>query len=251
MSLPTHGPKNRINFLNVVPVFSQMKSGLQYVCGDADGAMETLDDFKTFNPIANTVMIRFFDDKAESKSRASRSNEAWSEFIEGVVDGIPVFGHMKGWWHVLDGEEERGARAVASATRSVTVIAAGIGGGIFGGPAGACAAGVASGAAFDSIATAIESGFQASCTPSGTVALATTAANAAADGDVGFVGKACDLVFFVTIDAVAVNTSNPNLNCQVGQAVGTLTLRRTAMCIATRRQRKRVEAIAAAEASSC
>ncbi|CAH0397735.1 unnamed protein product [Chilo suppressalis] len=79
-------------------------------------------------------------------------------FISHLADSIPGLGHIKGLYHYLNGEEEKGDEAMYQSSRSSGVMV----GSIFGGPWG----GVAAGMAIDCTASALmdeEKGLVRSC----------------------------------------------------------------------------------------
>jgi hypothetical protein len=74
--------------------------------------------------------------------------------LGGVVNSVPIVGHIKGIVHYACGDTERGDAAVWSATRTTVVLGAGVAG-AFAGPAGAVAAAAAAGAGMYYIRTSI------------------------------------------------------------------------------------------------
>lgn len=77
--------------------------------------------------------------------------------MSGVVNAIPVVGHVKGVYHYANGEKDAGDNAMKAASRTVGVIGGGIVGGLVGGPAGAVAGGIYGGALTDCVTTAVDS----------------------------------------------------------------------------------------------
>ena len=57
--------------------------------------------------------------------------------VNGVLDGTPVVGHVKGAIHDVCGDDEGARKAYFSANRSTGVLAGGVGGALLGGPVGA------------------------------------------------------------------------------------------------------------------
>lgn len=103
---------------------------------------------------------------------AQASTRAGSELIsvaDGMTDAIPVVGHVKGGFCYAIGANERGERALKSASRSIGVATGGISGMIVGGPPGAIAGGIAGGAAMDVIITGADSAINGEYRPSGLI----------------------------------------------------------------------------------
>jgi hypothetical protein len=72
----------------------------------------------------------------------------WST-LGGIIDAIPVAGHIKGAVHYATGDYESGKNSMVSSSRSTCVTAGSLGGFCVGGPAGAIAGGMGAGAAMD------------------------------------------------------------------------------------------------------
>lgn len=89
---------------------------------------------------------------------------------DGMTDGIPVVGHVKGGVYRAIGDRERSDRALKSSSRSVSVLAGGVKGYLVGGPVGAVVGGVMCGAAMDGTITGVESALHKEFRPHGQIA---------------------------------------------------------------------------------
>jgi len=96
---------------------------------------------------------------------------------DGVANGIPGVGHIKGGIHYACGDKAGGDQAMKAASRTIGVIG-GAGVGVLGGPAGMVAGAVAGGAAMDGITTGVESAIKGEYTPSGQIEAWTKVAKA-------------------------------------------------------------------------
>ncbi|KAK6516011.1 hypothetical protein TWF281_004601 [Arthrobotrys megalospora] len=116
--------------MTTLPFISQLKSLVQVVTGDLDGAKKTQEQFF----------------------------EAWKdhplETLGDMADGIPVVGHIKGVVHFAMGDTEAGIRAEEGATRTLAVLGAGALVAASGGTAAPILAGVVAGMAADARACA-------------------------------------------------------------------------------------------------
>jgi hypothetical protein len=90
---------------------------------------------------------------------ARRTQQHFARELEGMADGLPVVGHIKGAVHYGLGQTEKGRRSMVSASRTVAVVGAGIAGG----PGAAAAAGVG----YDGLVTGIESARHGKFRPEG------------------------------------------------------------------------------------
>ncbi|CAG0903252.1 unnamed protein product [Darwinula stevensoni] len=152
-----------------LPVVSQVKSTVQLVCGDTEGAARTRENFRRECPVVSQVTSTVqliagdVDGAIETQKRCGQG-------LLNVADGIPVVGHAKGLVHYAVGDTEGGTKAMKTATRSTAVIGGGIGGFVVGGPVGAVAGGIGAGAAMDTTTTVIESAIRDEFSPSGYLA---------------------------------------------------------------------------------
>jgi len=122
------------------------------------------------------------------------------EVGDGVLNGVPVVGHIKGGIHYACGDKDGGDQAMKAASRTTGVLGGGAVG-ILGGPAGMIAGGVAGGAAMDGITTGVESAVKGKYTPSGQIASWTNLVNA--DNPQAVVGGIVQVVMTPVGDAFA------------------------------------------------
>jgi len=142
-----------------IPGVSQLKSIVQLVCLDPEGAWETQKNFVKKCPLVSHVVgaaVGAIGMMTKNKKCIEYGKEA---FVEGtktigdVADGIPGIGHVKGTLHYVFGDTEGAEKAFTSATRTSCVMGAGAAGFLIGGPVGAVSAGVGAGVTFDAIQT--------------------------------------------------------------------------------------------------
>ncbi|KAK6474083.1 hypothetical protein HHUSO_G26236 [Huso huso] len=138
--------------MDAIPVFSQLKSFVQWASGDSKGAEETQTNFLKLCPVVSqgrsAVQAIMGDEKG--------ARETQIEFLKGVngmVDSVPVVGHVKGTVHYICGDKEGGDNAMKAASHTTGVIGGGVGGFLIGGPVGAAVLGAAGGALMDEVIT--------------------------------------------------------------------------------------------------
>ena len=161
------------NVLDVCPVVSQVKSLVQVIGGDEEGARLTQENFSRQLPVVSQV--RSLVEVATGDVEAARETQRqFGEGMSDLADGIPVVGHVKGGMHYAFGDCVGGDCAMKAASRTVGVIGGGVGGFLVGGPVGAVAAGVAGGVAggtaVDVMTTVIDSAVHREYRPAGTIA---------------------------------------------------------------------------------
>uniref|UniRef100_A0A914ZD12 Uncharacterized protein n=1 Tax=Panagrolaimus superbus TaxID=310955 RepID=A0A914ZD12_9BILA len=137
-----------------IPGISQLKSAVQLVTGDVEGAAQTQKEFFQRCPVVSQVTSTVQFVAGDTKG-AVETQKACLRTVSDVADGIPVVGHVKGIAHYVCNDEEGGDRAMKAATRTTAVTAAGAGGFLIGGPVGAVAGGVYGGAAYDTAHSAV------------------------------------------------------------------------------------------------
>ncbi|XP_054167651.1 uncharacterized protein LOC128965022 [Oppia nitens] len=159
-----------------IPVVSQVKSGVQLIAGDTEGAARTQENFLRNTPVISqaTSVVQLIagdpDGALETQKRCVRN-------VSNIADGVPVVGHCKGLVHYACGDQEGGNQAMRSATRTTGVAAGGVCGFVLGGPVGAVAGGITGGAYTDVLTTAVTD------KPSGYVAAIDNAINNPNAGD--------------------------------------------------------------------
>jgi hypothetical protein len=141
-----------------IPIVSQVKSLVQVICNDAEGAKKTQENFSKTCPIVSQCRsaceVAFCEDGAR---KARETQLAQVGMISDFADGIPVLGHVKGTIHYICKDSVGGEKAMKASSRTVGVIGGGVGGFLFGGPAGAIAGGIGGGLFLDGITTGVHS----------------------------------------------------------------------------------------------
>ncbi|XP_017886517.1 uncharacterized protein LOC108628834 [Ceratina calcarata] len=137
-----------------IPGVSHVKSLVQAVTGDTEGAARTMENFHKECPIVSQVtsIVQLAAGDAEG---ALETQKRCLGTVNNVANGIPVIGHAKGLVHHAVGDHEGGNQAFNAATRSTVVVASGAAAGIATGGIGAIPAGIAAGVGYDATASAI------------------------------------------------------------------------------------------------
>lgn len=139
-----------------IPVVSQLKSLVQVISGDAEGAKQTQENFSKQCPIVSQA--RSAVEAAAGDTKAARQTQMeFVGLVSNVTNAIPVVGHIKGGIHYACGDKEGGDQAMKSSSRTIGVAGGGVAGFFVGGPVGAVAGGIAGGAAMDGITTGFDS----------------------------------------------------------------------------------------------
>ncbi|KAJ6648666.1 Xanthine dehydrogenase, partial [Pseudolycoriella hygida] len=167
----------KMGSVNTIPVVSQVKSGVQLVCGDTEGAKNTQEQFFHECPGVSQVVSLGYVLGGDTDS-AIETQKRCGKLMLNTIDGIPVAGHIKGGIHYMVGDEEGGNKAMKSATRTTGVVAGGVGGFFLGGPLGAAAGGMYGGALTDVTTSLVTN------EPSGYVAAIENAVNNPNPGDI-------------------------------------------------------------------
>ncbi|KAM4060145.1 hypothetical protein HRG_002248 [Hirsutella rhossiliensis] len=145
--------------MTTLPGISQLKSLIQAITGDTDGARKTQEEF--------------FD--------------AWEHHlghtVSELVDAVPIIGNIKGLVHFAVGDYEGGLHAEEAATRSLVVMTAAAAVAGTGGAAAPIFAGVVAGIASDGIITGIESGVHHKYDPQGMISVGTNIVNDVRTGE--------------------------------------------------------------------
>ncbi len=155
-----------------IPVVSQLKSGVQAIFGDFEGARKTQETFVDTCPIVSQTKS-FGQWIVDDSEGAKETQMKFVGNVSNIVDGVPVVGHVKGVVHYACGDKDGGDNAMKSASRTVGVIGGGAVGGLLGGPVGAVAGGISGGALLDGITTGVDSAVHDEYRPSGQVAAVT------------------------------------------------------------------------------
>ncbi len=110
-------------------------------------------------------MLELAEHTAKSTAMAV---QAVTEAGSGVLNGVPLVGHLKGAAHYAAGDREGGDEAMRQASRTVGVVAGGVAA-MAGGPAMMVAGGIAGGAVMDALTTGVESAIKEEFVPCGYV----------------------------------------------------------------------------------
>ncbi|BES99897.1 Hypothetical protein NTJ_12716 [Nesidiocoris tenuis] len=153
-------PMCRASIFDMIPVVSQMKSLVQVIAGDAEGARQTQENFADFMPVVSQVKS-LVHAAADDEDAARRTQQRFLNNMESIADSTPLIGQVKGITHIAVGDEERGVEIIKGATSSTGALI----GGVFGGPAGAVVGNVAA----DGLITAIQSVENGKHSPYGTI----------------------------------------------------------------------------------
>lgn len=158
-----------------IPGISQIKSTFQLITGDFEGAAQTQENFIKTCPVVSQLTSVVQSISGDEKG-ARETQKAFLNTVNGVANGIPVVGHVKGVVHYACGDKDGGDQAMKSSSRSVGkelisiffyycslnlieykkgVVGGGIGGFFVAGPAGAIFGGIAGGSAMDGITTGL------------------------------------------------------------------------------------------------
>ncbi len=97
-----------------IPGVSQIKSYIQLLAGDLDGAKRTQTNFSRQCPVVSQV--RSAIEYASGDTAAAK--ETLTQGLQ-LLDGIPGVGHAKGLAHYACGDNEGGNNAMKAASRTV------------------------------------------------------------------------------------------------------------------------------------
>lgn len=111
--------------INAVPVVSQIKSAVQAIGGDLEGAGRTQEEFSKQCPVVSQVRSAV-EASLGDPDAALRTQIEFMENLEYVADATPILGHVKGVVHHALGDTEKGGRCITSATQTTSVVAAGM-----------------------------------------------------------------------------------------------------------------------------
>ncbi|KAF6198576.1 hypothetical protein GE061_008324 [Apolygus lucorum] len=148
------------SFFDSLPLISQLKSLVQVISGDADGAKRTQENF--VNTAAVVSQVKSLVHAIEGDNEAARkTQEAYADNLEELANSLPVVGHIKGVVHVAVGEKEKGEEIIKEASSTTGAMI----GGTVAGPAGAILGRVAT----DALITGIDSAVHKESKPFGMV----------------------------------------------------------------------------------
>lgn len=149
------------SFWDGIPIISQVKSAVQAISGDTEGAKKTQENFVNQAPVISQIKSAVESASGDNEAAKKTQEQFLHEFIEPVADNTPVVGHIKGGIHIAAGDKERGEQILKGASTSTAAVI----GGILAGPAGA----IAAGAATDGLITGIDSAINREYSPFGIV----------------------------------------------------------------------------------
>lgn len=142
--------------VNSIPIISQAKSFVELCAGDEAAARRTQVEFTRVCPGASQITSFVYACKNDNEE-ATKIQKECGRAMEGLADGIPVVGHIKGGIHYAMGDQTKGDECMVGATKSTLVLAAGVAtGGVGGGAVAAAFAGIAVGTATDAVVGAID-----------------------------------------------------------------------------------------------
>ncbi|KAF2355902.1 hypothetical protein FHG87_013345, partial [Trinorchestia longiramus] len=178
--------------MDVIPVLSQAKSFIQWICRDPEGARQTQINFSRQCPVISQA--RSAVEAARGDREAARETQReFFFFVGSFVNGIPALGHIKGAVHYAVKDKEGGDAAMKAASHTTAVIGGGIGGMFALGPPGAIGLGIAAGAAMDATITGTDSAINKKFKPYGVLEPFADPKNP---------GKWCDAVGGIALDGV-------------------------------------------------
>lgn len=180
-----------------IPIVSQIKSAVQAIAGDTEGAKKTQENFVDQCPVVSQVksLVQVINHDPEG---ARNTQKLFAQGMGDMADGIPVVGHIKGAIEYAIGDTEAGDQSMKAASRSTAVIAGAVGGFFVGGVAGSVAGGVVAGAAMDGIITGFDSAVHHEYRPYGEVAAITNMVHGHHDA-----GEIFDFAAGIGFDALA------------------------------------------------
>lgn len=179
--------------MDALPLFSQFKSTVQFVCGQRDQAKQTQVNFSRQCPGVSQVRSLYEVVNGDQKD-AWETQKQCGSFCLNLANGVPLLGHIKGGIHYSLGDPVGGDAALKAASHTSSVMAGAAAGLLLGGPVGAVALGIGSGAAMDATITAVDSKLSGKPQPYGFLEPLADPKNA---------GKWCDAVAGVVFDGVA------------------------------------------------
>jgi len=120
------------SFWDMIPGIAQGKSLIQLIFGDKEGAAKTQEHFLNEGVGSSQLRSGYFLVTGEPKKALDIQKKFFSN-LEGILDGTPIIGHVKGGIHLLAGDHDQGWQALKSATSTSGALV----GAVIGGPAGA------------------------------------------------------------------------------------------------------------------
>ncbi|CAL4110425.1 unnamed protein product, partial [Meganyctiphanes norvegica] len=139
-----------------VPVLSQIKSAVQATCGDRLGAHQTQVNFSRQCPVVSQVRSLAEATLYEDKHAARDTQKEFLQAMSGILNGIPVIGHVKGGMHYALKDRKAGTASIKAANHTTAAITGGALGFMAAGPGGAIVGGIIGGTAADTVTTSIQ-----------------------------------------------------------------------------------------------
>jgi hypothetical protein len=136
-----------VNFFNVLPIVSQFKSAFQAICGDADGARRTQEEFSKGCPVISQLRS-LVEVSCGNPDAARQTQEYQAQVLLKTVERTPVVGHITGGVYHALGDHANGTRVLNEASKTTVVMAVGVPLAIFA-PLAAPAASLVTAAAYD------------------------------------------------------------------------------------------------------
>uniref|UniRef100_A0A146LPE1 Putative chitinase 2 n=1 Tax=Lygus hesperus TaxID=30085 RepID=A0A146LPE1_LYGHE len=152
--------QSQSSFIDSIPGVSQLKSLVQVISGDAEGAKKTQENFVNTAPVVSQIKSGVQAAQGD-KEGAKKTQEQFAHNLEEVVDSTPIIGHIKGGIHIATGDKEKGEEIIKGASSTTGSVI----GGLLGGPAGA----ILGGAATDALITGVDSAVNKESKPFGLV----------------------------------------------------------------------------------
>lgn len=122
-----NGPQNvDASFWDSIPVISQIKSAVQAIAGDTDGAKKTQENFVNQAPIISQAKSLGEAIAGDNEAAKKTQEQFLHEFIEPVADNTPVVGHIKGGIHIAAGDTEHGEQILKGASSATAALIGGI-----------------------------------------------------------------------------------------------------------------------------
>ncbi|XP_037042740.1 uncharacterized protein LOC119079050 [Bradysia coprophila] len=137
-----------------IPGIAQIKSTVQLLTGDAEGAARTQQNFIRECPVVSQV-TSVVQLASGDKKGAAETQKRCLGTINNVANGLPVVGHVKGVIHHAVGDHEGGNQALNAATRTTVVLGAGAAAAVATGGLAAIPAGIAAGSTYDTVDSVI------------------------------------------------------------------------------------------------
>eukprot|EP00607_Mallomonas_marina_P010555 CAMPEP_0182420312 /NCGR_PEP_ID=MMETSP1167-20130531/5037_1 /TAXON_ID=2988 /ORGANISM="Mallomonas Sp, Strain CCMP3275" /LENGTH=407 /DNA_ID=CAMNT_0024596129 /DNA_START=113 /DNA_END=1336 /DNA_ORIENTATION=+ len=153
-----------------VPVVSQTKSFVQYICHDKKGALDTQKNFSKTCPVVSQIRS-LVEHQLGDDDAALDTQIAFIDGVDKFTDSIPILGHAKGLYAYAKKDKESGDRAMKCSSRTVGVIGGAALGALAAGPAGAFSGGIAGGMAMDGVITEADTRIHKQFRPHGYIAM--------------------------------------------------------------------------------